>query len=154
MRWAPYILLHVWGSLGSATLALLQQCTGTTLLRFLSYATMLDGLRFIVVQQCNQQHCYARNNKTGVSMVMRSVVLGVGLICRESGLEIVRVQTCLCVGLWTPFGWKPKFVSGNCERNTWVYGVDGEHSRSSGLVNDRLMMDHTPRCRCGVQVDR
>jgi hypothetical protein len=63
------LLLHVWGSLGSATLALLQQCTSTTLLRFLSYATILDGLRFIVVQQCNQQHCYARNNKTHVSMV-------------------------------------------------------------------------------------
>jgi hypothetical protein len=36
----------------------------------------------------------------------------------ESDLEIVRVQTCLCVGLWTPFGWKIKFVSGNCERST------------------------------------
>jgi hypothetical protein len=26
--------------------------------------------------------------------------------------------------------------------------------RSSGLVNGRLMMDYTPRCRSGVQVDR
>jgi hypothetical protein len=32
--------------------------------------------------------------------------------------------------------------------------VDGEDIRSSGLVNGRLMMDYTPRCRCGVQVDR
>jgi hypothetical protein len=34
------------------------------------------------------------------------------------------------------------------------YSVDGEYIRSSGLVNGRLMMDYTPRCRCGVQVDR
>jgi hypothetical protein len=32
--------------------------------------------------------------------------------------------------------------------------VDGEDIRSSGLINDRLMMDYTPRCRCSVQVDR
>jgi hypothetical protein len=31
--------------------------------------------------------------------------------------------------------------------------VDGEDIRSSGLVNGGLMM-YTPRCRCGVQVDR
>jgi hypothetical protein len=31
--------------------------------------------------------------------------------------------------------------------------VDGEDIRSSGLVNGRLMMEYTPRCR-GVQVDR
>jgi hypothetical protein len=29
-----------------------------------------------------------------------------------------------------------------------------EDIRSSGLVNDRLMMDYTPRCCCGVQADR
>jgi hypothetical protein len=32
--------------------------------------------------------------------------------------------------------------------------VDGEDIRSSGLVNGRLMMDYTLKCRCGVQVDR
>jgi hypothetical protein len=32
--------------------------------------------------------------------------------------------------------------------------VDGEDIQSSGLVNGRLTMDYTPRCRCGVQVDR
>jgi hypothetical protein len=55
-------------------------------------------------------------------------------------LEIARVQTCLCVGLRTPFGWKIKFVSGNCERSTSVYTVDGEDSRLSGLeqASDRL----------------
>jgi hypothetical protein len=30
--------------------------------------------------------------------------------------------------------------------------VDGEDIRSSGLVNGRLTMDYTPRCRRGVQV--
>jgi hypothetical protein len=34
----------------------------------------------------------------------------------QCGSEIVRVQTCLCVGLWTPFGWKTEFVLGNCVR--------------------------------------
>jgi hypothetical protein len=32
--------------------------------------------------------------------------------------------------------------------------VDGEDFRSSGLVNGRLTMDYTPRCRCGVQASR
>jgi hypothetical protein len=40
------------------------------------------------------------------------------------------------------------------ERSTRVYTVDGEDIRSSGLVNGSLMMDYTPRRRCGVQVDR
>jgi hypothetical protein len=38
--------------------------------------------------------------------------------------------------------------------STRVYTVDDEDIRSLGLVNDRLMMDYTPGCRCGVQVDR
>jgi hypothetical protein len=32
------------------------------------------------------------------------------------GLRVVRVQTCLCFGLWTPFGWKTEFVLGNVVR--------------------------------------
>jgi hypothetical protein len=46
-------------------------------------------------------------------------------------------------GVWlrTPFGRKTEFVSGNCERSMRVYNVDGEDSRSSGLVQD-----YTPRC--------
>jgi hypothetical protein len=40
------------------------------------------------------------------------------------------------------------------ERSTCVYTVDGEDIRSSGLVNGRLVTDYTPRCRCGVQVNR
>jgi hypothetical protein len=38
------------------------------------------------------------------------------------------------VFLRTPVGWKAEFVSGNCERSTRVYTVDGEDSRSLGLV--------------------
>jgi hypothetical protein len=158
------LLLHVWGSLGSATLTLLQQCTSTTLFRFLSYETMLDGLRFIVVQQCNQQYCYARNNKTHVSMVFR--ILLTSSVCwnllewrrvlksRESSVCWNSLECRRVFGYGLPFGWKIKVVSGNCERSTWVYTVDGEDIRSSGMVNGRLMMDYTPRCRCGVQVDR
>jgi hypothetical protein len=55
----------------------------------------------------------------------------------ETCLKNHLVQTCLYVGLWTPFGWKTEFVSGNCERSTWVYTVDGEDIRSSGLVNGK-----------------
>jgi hypothetical protein len=33
----------------------------------------------------------------------------------KCGFEIVRVQ--MCIWLWTPYGWKIKFVSGNCERS-------------------------------------
>jgi hypothetical protein len=36
----------------------------------------------------------------------------------------------------------------------WLKNRSSEDIRSLGLVNDRLMMDYTPRCRCGVQVDR
>jgi hypothetical protein len=142
-----FVLLHVWGSLGSITLALLQQWDSTTLLRFLRYATILGGLSFIVIQQFNQQHCYASDNRH------RDVTMVFGiLLTSECVLEFTRVQTC--IWLRTPFGWKIKFVSGTCERSTWVYTVDGEDIRSSVLVNGRLMMDYTPRCHCGVQVDR
>jgi hypothetical protein len=58
---------------------------------------------------------------------------------RQSGLEIGRVRTCVfhCGILW---GWKAKFVPGNCERSTWVCTVDDEDIRSSGpvQVNDGL----------------
>jgi hypothetical protein len=37
---------------------------------------------------------------------------------RQCVLGFIRVQTCLCVGLWTPVGWKTEFVSGNCGRST------------------------------------
>jgi hypothetical protein len=50
------------------------------------------------------------------------------------GLRDVRVHTCLCVGLWTPFGWKTEFVSGNCVREARVYTVDDEDIQSLGLV--------------------
>jgi hypothetical protein len=37
--------------------------------------------------------------------------------------------------------------------STRIYTTDDEDIRSSGLVDGGLMM-YTPRCRCGVQVDR
>jgi hypothetical protein len=38
--------------------------------------------------------------------------------------------------------------------SVWFENHSSEDIRSSGLVNDRLMMDYMPRCWCGVQVDR
>jgi hypothetical protein len=65
----------------------------------------------------------------------------------------------VCVGIhssedevWESFEYRRACVSG--ERSTWIYTVDGEDIRSSGLVNGGLIMGYTPRCRCGVQVDR
>jgi hypothetical protein len=146
-------MLHVRGSLGSITLALLQQWD-SILSRFLSYATLAP----LADNNVNKQNCYARNKRhRDVTMVfeLRRIEQSVLESTRgKSGVKIVRVQTCLCVGLWTPFGWKIKFVTGKCERRTRVYTVDGEDIRSSGMVNSRLMMDYTPRCCCGVQVDR
>jgi hypothetical protein len=36
----------------------------------------------------------------------------------------------------------------------WLETRSSEDIRSLGLVNDRLIMDYTPRCHCGVQEDR
>jgi hypothetical protein len=57
------ILLHVWGSLGSVTLALLQQCTSTTLLRSLDTQQYWTALASLAGNNVNKQHCYARNNR-------------------------------------------------------------------------------------------
>jgi hypothetical protein len=60
----------------------------------------------------------------------------------ECVLESTRVKTwfenrsstdVLVYRAMDSFGWKLKFVSGNSERSTWVYTVDGEDIRSSGL---------------------
>jgi hypothetical protein len=48
---------------------------------------MLDGLRFIVIQQCNQQHCYDRNNKTRFYGIRNSTDI-------QCVLEFARVKTC------------------------------------------------------------
>jgi hypothetical protein len=44
-------------------------------------------------------------------------------------------------------------VGRDSDGSTRVYTADDEDIRSSGPVNGGLMM-YTPRCRCGVQVDR
>jgi hypothetical protein len=38
--------------------------------------------------------------------------------------------------------------------SVWFENRSSEDIRLSALVNDRLMMDYTPRCCCGVQADR
>jgi hypothetical protein len=75
---------------------------------------------FLATQQFRrrayQQHCYARNNRPrDVSMVF-GILLILSVV-----FENRLVQTCVCVWLWTPFGWKTEFVSGNCERSTCVW---------------------------------
>jgi hypothetical protein len=129
------IMLHVWGSLGSVTLALLQQCTSTTLLRSLATQQYWAALASL------------SSNNVINSIVTHATIDTETLLWysefywhHQSGFEIARVKTCVCIWLRTPFGWKIKFVSGNCDRSTWVYTVDGEDIRSSGLVqvNDGL----------------
>jgi hypothetical protein len=66
------VMLHIWG--------------------FLRYATILDGLAWLVDNNVNKQHCYARNNKTHITMVFKLIRI------EQSGLEISRTQTCLYVG--------------------------------------------------------
>jgi hypothetical protein len=140
------ILLHVWGSLGSITLARLQQCC-TTLLRFLRYAAILGGLASLPDNNVNKQHFCARKNGRAflwirdwqssnfewyrLSLCWNLLEWRRVLKSRESSVvwRSFRVQTCLCVGLWTPIGWKTEFVSGNCKRSTWVYTVDDEDIR-------------------------
>jgi hypothetical protein len=57
----------------------------------------------------------------------------------------------VCIWLRTPFGWKTEFVSGKCERSTSLHTVDGEDSRSSGLVqvNDGLYAEVLLWCASG-----
>jgi hypothetical protein len=119
------ITLHVWGFLGNVTWALSRN--NAVVHCYVSLATQEFK------RKAYQQHCCARDNSHGdVSMVT-------GLLSsnfdwyRQCVFEITRVQTCVCLATDT-FGWKTEFVSGNCERSTWVYTVDGEVSRSSGLV--------------------
>jgi hypothetical protein len=99
----------------------------------------------LVDNNVNKQHCYTRNSRQAFLWYSEFYWHD------RCGLEIVRVQTCLCVGLWTPFGWKIKFVSGNCERSTWVYTVDGEDIRSSGLeqASDGLYAEVPLWCASG-----
>jgi hypothetical protein len=97
------------------------------------------ALESVADNNVNKQHCYTRNNIQAFPWLWDGCLrTSMDIQC---GLEFTRVQTWLCVGLWTPFSWKTKFVSGNCERSTWVYTVDSEDIWSSGLVNGRLIMD-------------
>jgi hypothetical protein len=92
----------------------------------------------------NKQHCYARSNRQAFPWLRDGCLRTSTDI--QCGLEFVRVQTLWCIWLRTPFGWKIKFVSRNCERSTWVYTVDDEDIRSSGLeqASDGLYADEVP----------
>jgi hypothetical protein len=116
------VLLHVWGSLGSVTLALLQQCTSKTLLRSLDTQQYWTALVSLADNNVNKQHCYARNNRQAFPRSQDC--------CFRTSTDVFSVfwkslqSRRACVWLRTSFGWKIKFVSGKCERNTWVYTVD------------------------------
>jgi hypothetical protein len=84
-------------------------------------------------QRTYQQHCYARDNRHGdVSMVT-------GLLSTDfcwysqSCLKIAARRRACVFGYGLLFVGR-QFVSGNCKKSTWVYTVDGEDSRSSGLA--------------------
>jgi hypothetical protein len=136
-------LLHVWGFLGSVAWALSRG--GEVVHCCVSLATQQFK------RKAYQQHCCACDSSHGdVSMVTGWLSMDFYWY-RKSCLEIARVQTCVCIWLRTPFGWKTKFVSGNCEWSTWVYTVDGEASRSSGLVqiSDGLCAEVPLWCESG-----
>jgi hypothetical protein len=142
------ILLHVWGSLGSVTLALLQQCTSTTLLHSLDMQQYWTALASLADNNVNKQHYYAHNNRQAFPRSQdccfwtSTDIFGVcwnSLECRH-----------VCIWLRTPFGWKTEFISGKGERSTWLYTMDNENSRLSGLmqVSDGLYAE-VPLCASG-----
>jgi hypothetical protein len=45
----------------------------------------------------------------------------------KCGLKIVRVQMCLCVGLWTAFGWKLSDCKNGSE--CWMIATRGPAGR-------------------------
>jgi hypothetical protein len=64
----------------------------------------------------DNQHCCARNNGQAFLWLQDGGFRTSTDITSVCVLEFTRVQTC--IWLRTPFGWKIKFVSGNCERST------------------------------------
>jgi hypothetical protein len=147
------ILLHVWGSLGSVTLALLQQCSSTTLLRSLDTQQYWTALASLAGNNVNKHHCYVCNNRQAFPRsqdccLWTSTDIGVFW----NSLECRRV----CIWLRTPFGWKTEFVSGKSERSMWLYTVDDEDIWSSGLmqVNDGLYAEVPLWCASGTIAHR
>jgi hypothetical protein len=118
------ILLHVWGFLGNVTWALSRN--NAVVYFYVSLATQQFK------QRACQQHCCARDNTHG-DVPMATGLLSSDFYWFSRVLEITGCRRA-CVWLLTPFGWKTEFVSGNCERSTWAYTMDGEDSQSSGLV--------------------
>jgi hypothetical protein len=96
------ILLHVWGFLGNVTWALsrggavVHCCVSLTTQQF--------------KRKAYQQHCCARDNSHGdVSMVTGLLSMDFYWY-RQSCFEIARVETCVCIWLRTPVGWKSELV--------------------------------------------
>jgi hypothetical protein len=87
------VMLHVSGSLGSVTLALLQQCTSTTLLHSLDTQQYWTALASLADSNVNKQHCYARNNRQAFPRSQDCCLrISTDIQCV---LEFARVQTCV-----------------------------------------------------------
>jgi hypothetical protein len=109
----------VWGFLGNITWALSHN--NAVVHCYVSLATQQFKRRAYL------QHCYARDNRHGDVSIVTSLLSMDFYWYSQSLFGNRLVQMCV-------WGWKTEFVSGNCERSTWVYTVDGEYSRTSGLV--------------------
>jgi hypothetical protein len=109
----------------------------------------LTALASLADNNVNKQHCYARNNRQAFLWLRDSLSSESDWFVEQCMLEFTRVR--MCIWLWTPFGWKIKFVSGNCERSTWVYTADGEDIQSSGLeqASDGLYAEVLLWCASG-----
>jgi hypothetical protein len=145
----------VWGSLGSITLALLQQWGS----KHCCVSLATQQLR----RRAYQKPAWLRTQQwTGVSMVMRFVVFGVGLICTavcvgiRSSEDVFwnRVSRVVLVCRAMDFFWLEDWVRIGKLWEKHVSLYHGWWRQSIVGANDRLMMDYTPKCRCGVQVDR
>jgi hypothetical protein len=112
-------MLHVWDFLGNVTWALSRN--NAVVHRYASLATQQFKRR------AYPQHCYARDNRHGDVSIVTSLLSTDFYWYSQSLFGNCLVQMCVC-------GWKTEFVSGNSEWSTWVYTVDGQDSRSSGLV--------------------
>jgi hypothetical protein len=91
---------------------------------------MLDGLSVIGGYQCKRAALLRSQQWTALDFIVTQQ-------CNQAVIEFYSNDTV---------DYRLLFQSGV------RLGVLG--SRSSGLVNCSLMMEYTPKCRCGVQEDR
>jgi hypothetical protein len=62
------------------------------------------------------------------------------------------MQTCVCVWLLTPFGWKTELVLGNCERSTCVWKLPDSKNMSSCWEITRKGLVEGVVCRTSLSV--